>query len=292
MSLERALAKITHAKLAVMLMVVCALILIHPLFLPVPVSSLTNDFYGYIKALKPGDKVVIAGPYGPSTFNGERTFLKALINSIAAQGAKFVIWGGINDPSLPGTVGSNPSLDRIALYCGFNSLYGYKYGVDYAYLPYIPGEETAIAGLATNIRSTFSVDVYGTSIDQIPLFANLNSLPDFQLAIFGDVSYTVPEMFVRQWPAKYPSVTVISYSLFTLIGSFYPQYIKGDLDSSTGFAEYEYLTKTVGGEYVLRMDVRGVNVTLTFVLIALTNIAMIQSRRSRKKLEVKPSGTV
>jgi hypothetical protein len=279
MSIERAIGKITHARLALILMAICIIILINPLFLPMRVSNLANDFYGYVQRLQPGDKVLISGTWGPANFNTLRTFYKALLNSIASKGARFVIWSV--DPSFAGLVGTKPGEDGINLYCGFSGLYNYQYGVDYAYLPYLPGEETAIAAVAANIRSAFSGDVYGTPIPDIPIFAAANSLPDFKLAIFGEVSYTVPEMYVRQWPVKY-EVATISYSLFSLIGAYYPRYIKGDLDSTTGYAEYEFLTKTPG-EYILRMDVRNMNVTLTFVLIALTNIAILQSRR--KKVE-------
>jgi hypothetical protein len=292
MSLEKALSKVQHKHVALILMVICIVIIFHPLFLPVPVSVLTTNFHNYILALKPGDKVLIAGPYGPSEFNTYRTFYKALLMSIVQQGASFVIWGGIDDPSFASSTGTSPSQDIIAQFCGFTSPpYNYKYGVNYAYLPYISGEEVAFEGLASNIRATYRYDVYGTSLDNIPLFANVNTLTDFQLCMFGEVNYQVPEMVVRQWPAKYPSVPCISYSLFSLISSFYPKYIVGDLDSFTGFAEYEYLSGT-GGEFLTRMDVRDINVTVTFVLIALTNIAAFQAIRSRrKKVEVKQIGS-
>jgi hypothetical protein len=286
MSLQKALDKLTHAKLALILSATITIILIHPLFLPMAVSNIGRDFYNQIQTLKPGDAVILGAALSSGGFDTDRTFYKALLNSIAAKGAKFVIWS--LDPTFAALIGRNPSEDVIAGYCRFTKLYNYKYGEDYAYLPYIPGEETAIAAVAANIKATFGVDGYGTPISQIPLFQKVNTLTDFKLAIFGAVSYTVPEMFVRQWPAKY-GVTTISYSLFSLIGAYYGKYIMGDLDSYTGFAEYEYMVKEPG-EYVLRMDIRNVNVTLTFILIAIGNIAMLQARR--KKMEATPSGAV
>jgi hypothetical protein len=44
----------------------------------------------------------------------------------------------------------------------------------------------------------------------------------------------------------------------------------------------EYLTRTPG-EYILRMDVRNVNVTLTFILIVIGNLVNLQRRRRSRE---------
>jgi hypothetical protein len=223
--------------------------------------------------------VIFAGGFSAGGFNTARSFYKAMFNTVAEKGAKMVMW-----PYAPGwepLIGTKPSEDRQLQYCQWDTLYGWEYGIDYAYLPYAPGEETAMAAVAASIHSTFSTDAYGTPLNQVPLLSGLNTLNDFAMAIFGAVSYTVPEMFVRQWPAKY-GVTTLTWSNYQLISAYYGKYIMGCLDSVTGMAEMEYLTRTPG-EYILRMDVRNVNVTLTFILIVIGNLVNLQRRRRSRE---------
>jgi len=280
MSLERFAEKhITHKKLAFVIAALCVIIIIQPLFLPLTVSSIGQDFYDQVQTLEPGDIVMIAGGLSPGGFNTARSFYKAMFNSIAERGAKFVMWSVL--PEFQPLIGTKPSEDRQLQYCEWDILYDFQYGIDYAYLPYAPGEETAMAAVAADIHATFSTDAYGTPLNQVPLLSGLHSLSDFDLAIFGAVSYTVPEMFVRQWPAKY-GIPTITWSNYQLISAYYGKYILGCLDSTTGMAEMEYLTRTPG-EYILRMDVRNVNVILTFILIAIGNIVNLQRRRRSRE---------
>jgi hypothetical protein len=148
------------------------------------------------------------------------------------------------------------------------------YGEDYVYLPYVGGGENTLAAIAENFRGVFSVDIYGTPIDEIPIMENINIAEDFDLILVLADSGGADTWAVRQWtiPHGVPEGgTPISISYPDLIPYWESGLIVGMTNGVRGGGEYELLIG-VPGPGLRRTDVLS-SVHLLFVgLILVGNI--------------------
>jgi hypothetical protein len=76
--------------------------------------------------------------------------------------------------------------------------YGAVYGEDYVLLGWIPGYESTLAGLLSDLKGiTSNKDYQGTALSDLPMMADLNEAGDFHL--LGYSLSTSPEPYTRQW---------------------------------------------------------------------------------------------
>jgi hypothetical protein len=274
-SIQHYLNKIDVRHIAILLSITCIIVCFHPLFLVMPVSQMTQQFYNAIAALKPGDAILWGNGVDGNTWNSYIAYYTALFQYMASKHIKLVMVGFTTEwPSV---------IDNFDNWIGFQANYGYVYGTDYVFLPYSPGEETAMASIARSIPGTFSTDARGNSLANMPIIQSRPNLVSFNLIFIQYGIFTWADMYVRQWavPAYNAGIPTIADATFTTVASYYGKYIVGDLDLLRGYSEFEYLLKA-SGEELIRMDIRDVNVLITLGLIALTNIALFISRGEKK----------
>ena len=262
--------KFTVKHMGIILLIVIVVVMFNPVGLPISVSRETKDFYNRIMSLKPGDTVLwgfenaVIGSY-----TEKKTAMRAVAQTIAKQKAN-IVWVSFY-PHTP------TQLLEFVEYSGLTKPpFNYKYGENLVVMPFLAGEETAMAAIAASLKGTYATDAKGTPVGNIPLLKKIDKITDFNLVLIEFGIFTFSDMFMRQWPAKY-NIQVISMSTYSVVASYYGSYVVGDLDLVRGNAEFEKLTGILGEEIVY-MDIRNINCGITLALVAIGNIALYWSR--------------
>lgn len=126
---------------------------------------------------------------------------------------------------------------------------GKIYGVDWAQMGFLPGQEGALPLMAEDFHGAFEADYYGTPLTELPIMDSLYGFEDIGLVITGSSSQTWVEAPVRQWYVKY-GVEIVSYTLTggtVLSATYWPDNgILGIIEGSRGGSELEYLGSVPG----------------------------------------------
>jgi hypothetical protein len=214
--------------------------LLNPLGLPIPISPQTRSMYNSLDTLQDGDVFVMFLDYGAGSMAFHEPGFLAVAYKTIQQGAKMVILSSGEE----GPMMYNLMLPKLQ-----SSLddAGYTYGEDYVYLGYIAGQETALAAVASDIRTAFSTDNFDTPLDDLPLMQEVHNYADYTMLI----SYTMgsPESFVRQFNTQYGVTTHIHCGEMmtpTILPFWASGQITGLLNGGVGAAELEVLVGKPG----------------------------------------------
>lgn len=246
---------------------------IKPLGLPIQVSPSTRDLYDGILTLEEGDVVVVNICFGVSAWTDCMPATIACTKTILRQGAKLIVWGAYVDVDL--------SWDRLydAAKKDFDTL---EYGKDYVYLGYYTGLEAAVAQIASDIRSVFPTDAYGTPLDELEMMKDVNSVHEIDMVLSGDTGDWC-DYYIRQWHSPY-GTPVGEIGIAMLASSYMPYYRAGILfgmsSSSIGGAELEMLMNEPG-EATVTSDAISTSHLLVIVAVLLANIGYFGTRGRR-----------
>ena len=174
--------------------------------------------------------------------------------------------------------------------------YGLVYGEDYVRLGWIPGYETALAGLLADLNGiTGGKDFEGTPLSSLPMMDSITGAGSFQL--LGYSTSTNPDTFTRQWGvgvgqnnvavtlkdgSELPGALLIG-NVGTASVPWLMPYIEAGVQTSyisgvRGGAEYEGL---MGEEGLGVQQMAGLSIGHFYgvVLIIVTNAMYLNSRR-------------
>jgi len=168
--------------------------LISPLGLPVVVSEPVKDYYNHIVDLPEGSVIAVSFGASASLLDEQEAQFLATWKTIFEQGHNVIFYCTTEDA---------PIIIRNELEVVVPESYGYTYGTDYVILPYSPLGEAGEAAFAQNIRSIYTTDIDGTSLDAIPLMEDINDETGIDLLIFQYTACTSVEWVVRQWVVPY-----------------------------------------------------------------------------------------
>lgn len=276
------LYRLTHAPLRkywLFLMLVLAVIpVVRPLLLPVYISPQTRDFYNKIMELPPGS-VVLIGMEITTPPVDLRTAWDSLVSTMFERDLKLIF--------LNFEAGGEVACEYIIEWGHNPEKYNLKYGEDYVIMPYLAGEEAAMAAAAADFWSAYSTDYYGNPLDELPIFKNVRSIKDVDLAIAYYHIFTFGEMYVRQWPVKY-GVPLLVIGQFYGIAPYYGTYVLGNIDATLrAWAEWEYLVGKPGEE-LTRLDAQNLQgaCALVFVFVPLIAWLVRTGGREREKIRV------
>lgn len=251
----------TPTLIQVILLISIAIPLIFPMGMPVTVSDNTRAFYEEIMSLPEGSTVLwvndmetpayfITKPCGVAI--GEiicRRRLKFIMNFFNPDGSAF--WRDLLSETL--------------------EKYNYEYGKDYAILTFLPGEETAYAAYASNIKDAYPFDIFGNPTKDLPVLEGINNLADGDLVITQFGYCTQIEGYVRQWTGKM-GMTFITYTHSGCPPLLVPYYdvekgpVKGWVAGAIGGVELETLSG-FKGEGSMVTDSK--NIAFGFILITI-----------------------
>lgn len=262
--------RIGYRKIIYLLVLIFTVIpMIYPFGLPVEVSTQTNDLFNYIENLPAGSKVAINFAAFAGMYPDSQAATRAVLIHIMKRPLDIVLWhSGPDGPLL-----FNAEMEFVGV--------GDRvYGEDHVYLPYVGGGEATMAAIAENIRGVYSVDIDGTSIDNIPLMQNINRAEDFDLILVLADCGGATEWGVRQWNIAHGvpvGGTPCSISYPDLLPFWKAGSIIGMTNGVRGGGEYELLVKKPGPG-LKNTDVMSSLHILFIVLIVVGNIGDFMKR--------------
>ena len=124
--------------------------------------------------------------------------------------------------------------------------YDKKYGVDYVNLGYKPGQEAVIKGISSDIRTLYTVDLQGTSINDIPMMKDVVNIEDFDFVFSLSAGYPGSKEWVQYAcdPKDIPfSTGCTSIQVTDIMPYVENDQIRGILAGMPGAAEYESLVE-------------------------------------------------
>ncbi|MBS7635165.1 hypothetical protein KEJ34_06735 [Candidatus Bathyarchaeota archaeon] len=210
-----------------------------PVALPLPISPTTLKYKEILENLRKGDTIIwfvdaMIGAWA-ETAPGDIATFNFILEQCREKGVKFVMVTTFHAESLA---------YAETIFKNYLNTEGLTYGVDYVYLGWIPGYESALAGIAGNLPAIVKTDYYGTPISQIPMMQNLHSIDDF--AISGFTSSTSPDPYIRQWSKKPIITNILAANIGWIMPYVEKRIIVAYLAGVRGAAEFEYLIGRIG----------------------------------------------
>jgi len=253
--------------------------------LPIKPSSHSQRVFDEIEALKKNDKVLVSFEYGPSTMPEIHPSAIALLNHLFSKDVKVYAVALWPDGNFMATNAFNAVADK----------YGKEYGIDYVNLGYKPGGEAVVKGLASDIRTMYTVDLLGNSIDSIEMMKDVYNLLDLDFIFSLSAGYPGSKEWVQFAcdPLGIPMSTgCTSIQVTDIIPYVENDQIKGILSGMPGAAEYEQLVQDAlykrgimvePGKASINMAAQSTAHVVIVLLIILGNITYYLTRKSGKK---------
>ena len=245
-----------------------------PIGFPITIAENTRELYEGITEdeVNEGDVWIMNFGYGVSAWSECHPSVTVCTKALFREGAKIIFMGPHYDVELT----YNKIHDTVR-----DDFVDKVYGEDYVFLGYITGGESAIAQLASNIRSVYPVDHFGTPLDELSMMQGVNTHEDIAGVLSSDTGdYGVH--FMTQWQAAYGSKLAeigIAMNGSTDLPRWQAGNYFGLSIGSRGGAELEILIGELG-EATTAMDSISVSHLLLIFAVILGNIGMVVQRRS------------
>ncbi|MDM7915809.1 MAG: hypothetical protein ACE15D_14545 [Candidatus Eisenbacteria bacterium] len=241
---------------------------------PVSVSAEVRSVHDFVEGLQPGDAILLAIDYDPSTLAELHPMAEAILNQAFQRGARVVI----TTLSQFGPAMADELIKRVAAANGKQS------GIDYTFLGYKPYPAITILAMGTDFRVPFPTDYYGTAVDQIPMMRDIHNYGDLR-GVISLAGGNVADMWIQYGNAKY-GVPVALGVTGVMAADYYPylqsRQIFGLIPGVKGAAEYEQLEGTRGqGSRGMPYQVMTHVLILAFMVV--TNVAYVAQRRARMR---------
>ena len=259
---------------------VIALVVILPLFfplgLPIRATSASKEVFDTIEKLKAGDKALLSFEYGPATKPEIHPMSIAILRHFFEKGVKVYVTCLWPD----GQFMAQEALQEVAV-----DQYHKTYGEDYVLLGFRPGQEAVVKGIVSDLRALYSIDAYGTLIDEIPMMKGVNRFADFDYLFSASAGYPGTVEWVQY--ATDPTGVVMSTGTTSIQVNEVMPYVQsgqihGILCGMPGAAEYESLIGQPGTG-ASGMDAQSIAHVVIVGFIIFGNIAFFLQRQQQKK---------
>lgn len=252
--------------------------LLNPLGLPVPIGRESQAWKEYLEAI-PNDSVIFFSmDYGvsgmPELFPMTVSTMHYLWSNCQANNWKIVVvafW--TQGPLVFRTV-----LDQLSP----ESTYGVEYGVDWIELGWIPGSETGMAALATDIWGQAPRDyIENQPMTAHPMMEEIRTAEDVDLVISIETGTPGLPEWLRQWNTPF-GVPFIVGCIGVSVPGMAPYLASGQLSALmpglTASGEFEILIGRPGLA-VAGLDAVSMSHLLVVLLVLIGNIAYFASGR-------------
>lgn len=258
-----------------LLVVVTLVPLLRPLNIPLQVSESTRAVYNIIEALDPvNDVVLLSFDYGPGSGIDIHSIPSAVVEHLVQRGIRWVAVSFYPDGTL--------MADRIITGLEERGI-ELEYGVDYANLGFMAGDEAAIRTFALDALS-FPVDTRGNRTADLPIMQGISDVRDFAF-VHG---FTQQDLGIVGWLRQAVDPMGIKYALgivTVMVPGATPFYNSGQLSGLLGglrgAAEYETLIEQPGLA-VSMMDAQSMGHLLIISFILIGNFAYFMGKRDEK----------
>ncbi|MBU1628023.1 hypothetical protein KKB18_11700, partial [bacterium] len=161
--------------------------------------------------------------------------------------------------------------------------YGYKYGIDYAFMGFGVGNYIPMLQIGQDIKIAFPMDYYGTKTDEIPLLQNVTNYKDIEFVQTFTAGASA-ETWITFARSKF-NATISAGVTATQATDAYPFLQSGQLmgliGGLKGAAEYETLINHKAIAY-RGMDSQSAVHILIVILVILGNIAYFVQRKKER----------
>jgi len=250
---------------------------LRPIGFPITLSPNTIDLYNGVTGdeVNPGDVWIVNFGYGVSAWSECHPSVTVLTKALFREGAKLIFVGVQYDYEL--------TYNKLRQTCA-EDFADKVYGEDYVLLGYMTGGESVVAQLASDIKSVFPQDAFGTPYDDIPMLANVANHADIAGVISSDTG-DYGGHFMTQWQAAYG--TKLAEAGIAMNGSTdLPRWQAGNFFGvsvgSRGGAELEQLIGELG-DATTAMDSISVSHLLLVLAVILGNIGVLTEKLGGKK---------
>ena len=255
------------------------------IYLPIRPTPESQIVFDEINKLNAGDKMLLSFEYSPSTKPEIHPMAIAILKHLYAKNIQvygFALWPDGNFMSTEAFSEVSDDYDK-------------KYGVDYVNLGYRPGGEAVIKGIASDIRTLYTVDLQGTSINDIPMMKDVVNIEDFDFVFSLSAGYPGSKEWVQYAcdPKNIPlSTGCTSIQVTDIIPYVENNQIRGILSGMPGAAEYESLVEAelqkmeiVGkpGEASGMMAAQSIAHVVIVLFIIFGNISYFITRKKNRK---------
>ncbi len=264
--------------------VLVALAVIFPFFSqiqqPFTPSPEVVKVYDKVEALKPGDHVLIAIDYDPSSEAELYPMSLALLRHCFKKGVIPVVM-----TPWPTSVGiAKKGCDEAV--ADADSMFHKKIvsGKDYVFLGFRPGVTNLILKMGDNLKGAFDKDYYSQPTQGMEALAGVNTLKDFKLVVDLAAVGSV-EMWIAYGTDR-AGIPMATGTTAVMTPDLYPFYqskqLIGFLGGLRGAADYEKLLK-ISGRGEKGMLAQSATHVLIILLILGANIRLFAGRFLRKK---------
>ncbi len=270
------IGKVDRRWIFLVLAVVVFIPILTPIGMPIRATATTKVVYDLIENLPPNSNVLVSIEYSPSTKPENHPMTISILRHLFRNNQKVFITCLWPD----GQFMAQDAIQQVAI-----EEFGKVYGEDYVFLGFRPGSEAVIKGIVSNIRKLYTVDVYQTKIDEIPLMDGINKFSDFAYLFSSSAGYpgTVEWVQYAADPTGVPmSSGVTSIQVNEVMPYVQSGQIKGLLAGMPGAAEYEALIGQKGLA-TSGMDAQSIAHLVIVLFIILGNAAYFIERKRSKK---------
>jgi hypothetical protein len=245
---ETLLAKLemVDRRIIYLLILICVIVpLVTGMGVPVAVSRYSQDTFDLIESLPAGSKVLYI--FHPGFWGESRSMFTAMWKHLFVRDDLHVI-GFSNSPAGMGYWVNEvrPILEEEGL-IGAGS--GRVYGDDWVWLGYIPGYEAMYRSLAGDFRSVVTEDDEGTSVDDLPVIANITDAYDIDVVVDGE-GYAIERSYRQFGPPTAYKCIMVNIGMSSCIAKYVPWIEAGEIYEMPGIrggGEYEQLISQAYG---------------------------------------------
>lgn len=250
--------------------------LLNPLGLPIPINPESRAWYDYIDAIPDGSTILFSMDYGVSGMPELFPMTVATMAHLWSRDLKVVVvafWS-------QGPLVFNTLLTQLN-----PEDFGKVYGEDWVELGYMPGSETAMNALASDIHAAFPRDfLENRLISEFPIMQDIRTAQDIDLIVSIETGTPGLPEWLRQWQAPH-GVPIIVGCIGVSVPGMIPYLNSGQLSSLmpglTSSAEYEVLLGRPGLA-VAGVDAVSTSHLMLVLLVIAGNIAYFASRGRRR----------
>lgn len=243
MSIVKKLLELDQRIIYAVLFVLLAYPILSPVILPMAVQDYSLKAFEFADSIPEGSIVLIEGGNNAATYPQCGPGLVAQIYHFLTKEVKLVFFSIGAEQQLWSQTAIDTALQKLPP--GVPA----ERGVNWVNLGYVSGGESGVAALASNIRSVFSQDYFGTPLNELPLMNGINDASAFDAVFWwggseGSIPYGVRQLvepFGLPMSGSCTTNEVPNYSPYISSGQ-----LIGLFGGVRGSAEYEYLLKLPG----------------------------------------------
>ncbi len=251
-------------------------------------SPVVQSIFDKIESLPPNSNVLVSFDYGPSTVPENQPMADAVTRLLMINGHRvymMALWP------------TGDAQAKITIETVINAEFPEKkYGEDYIMLGYKAGNQGLINAIFSDLKGMYTTDANGVQIDQFPMMANVNKLPDFDLIL----AICSGKPGLKEWVqfagdrGNIPVAGGVTAVEAPLLYPYYPSQLLGLMGGLQGAAELEAAIvlkypqyKETSTDAVKNMGPQTVAHLVVIFFVIIGNIAFFITQRREKRARMR-----